>query len=250
MKVRKGAAFVAGEHVTGLRPSICPAAAACHSVPPHLPFVLLQQSPGNSPSSSGLPPPTGTCYSNFLSTSDQAQTILPITANKPGQVLILNAQRAGPQTTSAALYPTYQEPHECPVLLGTAEHPGPRQAFPSLHLTLRHSAGRPLPSHPILTSSNTAHTPLLNPRPSSWSWATSMAPGGVRQRGGAYLFTLFSLHKRSSALEGESKRQVCCRPSPWHGTTHGECAWDSNGWLLFHKLCQRTSKSRLSFTEC
>ena len=210
MKVREGAAIVAGEHVTGPRPSICPAA-ACHSAPPHLPFVLLQQSPGNSPSSSGLPAPTGTCYSNFLSTSDHTQTILPITANKPGQVLILNARCAGPQTTSAAPYPTYQEPHEVPC-------------------ALRHcTASRTQTSLSLLT---------LNTEALSWE-TSSLPPNSYQQHHGTYtspepkalILVLGHLH------------------GPWRSETTGRCL-PFHPFLLAQKvLCPGRGKQKTGLLQ-
>ena len=149
MKVREGATFVSGEHVTGLRPSICPA--------------LL------------LPPATLTlltsllCFCNNLLAIPQAPLVSPlllVPAIRTSSAPLIMHRQSFP-SLQTRLDKSLKAHALTKILLSTVEHPQPRQAFPSSHFTLRHSARRPLPSHLILTSSITAHTTLLNPRPSS-----------------------------------------------------------------------------------
>lgn len=163
MKVKKAQHSHLGRTFAGLPPSrllALPASSCGHRwlCARHLPWKPLRQS--LLPRCLWSPHPSsrlcGTCYSNILGTSDQAQTLrwLPPAADEPWHVWILSALQAAPLSASAA---------RCPLPEGTVLNLCSGDCEPPLPACT--STPPPVPHHGVPT-----HTP------SAWEARTAMRP--------------------------------------------------------------------------
>lgn len=179
--------------------------------------------------------PSGTSYSNIPCMSDCAQTLwcLSKLQMRPEHALISNALQDGPQTSLQLCIPLPMHPSEHPLFQTCVSHPWPTRTFSSSCVrscsSLPGSTGQDV--HINCSGPGTLHTegsslspgglcsllgsyrqhnggtssPKCRSSPPHLALWPAAQPQEERYKGDAYLFTLLSWEKRSSALEKESR---------------------------------------------